>query len=508
VISPLHPLNLEIEMMKPYCSTLTAGALVLAALNSAHGAVLTGADFDPTKPARPSAGLLNDWLRQDDPYMAAWDLGTQVRFRYEVKDNFAIAGRPGSLDFRDHGADVDNAYLLSRVKPRAGYTGKWFSALVEGRFSDSASDERFPEPEEDGPIDLHQAYLFLGNHKEFPLSLKIGRQELSYGDERLVGAFDWNNLGRVFDAAKLRWQNPWFAADFFSGAVVVPDDRNFNDHNDYDWFSGAYFTTKRIPKQTTEFYFLSRNVSEKSPRFQQHGALIGLPSRRDIYTIGLRGKSNPGELGNWDYTYEIMGQFGNFFDPAFAAGGRQDHRAFAIYAGFGYTWTESSMTPRLGIEYNFASGDSDPTDGDHDTFENLFPTNHKFYGFMDFLSLQNIHNVRLQASIKPVPRLTLSLDGHLFWLADTSDNFYAVTGARRGGIAATPGTGYGINPNYGSFVGSELDVVAIYQVAPQINMHLGYGHFFVGDYIESSLSAPTHGSSDANWFYLQATFAF
>ena len=47
----------------------------------------------------------------------------------------------------------------------------------------------------------------MGNHKEFPVSLKIGRQELSYGDERLVGAFAWNNIGRVFDSARVRWQD-------------------------------------------------------------------------------------------------------------------------------------------------------------------------------------------------------------------------------------------------------------------------------------------------------------
>jgi len=46
----------------------------------------------------------------------------------------------------------------------------------------------------------------IGNHKEFPVSLKVGRQELSYGEERLVGAFAWNNIGRVFDAVKVRWQ--------------------------------------------------------------------------------------------------------------------------------------------------------------------------------------------------------------------------------------------------------------------------------------------------------------
>lgn len=486
-----------------YKTSLVTSALVLAAASAVYGG-----DYSITAPLRPSQGFLNDYLRKDDPYMAAWDIGAQVRVRYEVKDNFAIPGAPGSLDFRDHGADVDNSFFLLRVRPRIGYTGEWFSAMVEGRHSSTTGDDRNPNLESDGPMDLHQAYVTIGNHKEFPLSLKVGRQELSYGDERLIGAFAWNNIGRTFDAAKLRWQNPWFAADIFTSKVVVPDEGNFNVSNDYDYFSGIYATTKKIPKQTTDIYLLSRNASAKSPALQL-GNLVPTPSARDIYTLGVRGKSNPGEIGNWDYTYEFMYQFGHFNDPALAGGTSLEHQAYAIFAGGGYTWSEMAMTPRLGLEYNFASGDSNPTDGKHETFENLFPTNHKFYGYMDFVSLQNIHNIRLQSSIKPLPKLTLSLEGHLFWLADTHDSFYAVTGARRGGIAATPGgTGYGINPTYSSFVGSELDMVVTYAVSPHITVEAAYGRFFHGDYISQSLSGAAFGSTDANYVYLQTNFSF
>src|SRR5204863_880896 len=144
-------------------------------------------------------------------------------------------------------------------------------------------------------------------------------------------------------------------------------------------------------------------------------------------------------------------QFGHFNDPA-APVKSLNHEAYAAFIAGGYTWTESKFTPRMGLEYNFASGDSSPTDGKHGTFENLFPTNHKFYGFMDAFSLQNIHNLRLTASVKPLPRLTLTADYHAFWLADTSDSVYTVAGARRGGITATPGTGYGVNPGYSGYV--------------------------------------------------------
>jgi hypothetical protein len=490
--------------MKRISKSLAPSALLLVVTTSVYAG-----DYSPTSPVRPSPGLINEWLRKDDPYMAAWDIGVQTRLRYEIRDNFGIAGSPGSLDFRDHGADVDNSFLMLRVRPHIGYTGAWFSVFVEGRHSSTTGDDRDPNLESDGPIDLHQAYLTLGNHKEFPLSLKIGRQELIYGDERLIGAFGWNNIGRVFDAAKLRWQNPWFAADFFTGRVVIPNDNNFNEANDYDWFSGFYATSKLIPKQTTEFYFLSRNVSAGSLAAQDPGNLVPFASPRDIYTVGLRIKSNPGELNGWDYAAELMGQFGHFNDPALPAASRSlEHQAFAVFAGTGYTWTQSAYTPRVGIEYNFASGDSNPTDNKHETFENLFPTNHKFYGFMDFVSLQNIHNVRLMTSIKPLPRLTLLLEGQAFWLADTSDNFYTVAGARRGGIVATPGNGYGINPGYDNYVGSEMDLIATYAFSPHITLEAGYGHFFRGSYVKQSLSAPTHGSTDADFVYLQTSFNF
>jgi hypothetical protein len=186
-----------------------------------------------------------------------------------------------------------------------------------------------------------------------------------------------------------------------------------------------------------------------------------------------------------------------------------EHLAYAFFAGGGYTWTQSKYTPRLGLEYNYASGDSDPRDGKHETFENLFPTNHKFYGYMDISSsLQNLHNVRLTSSIKPLARLTLLGEYHAFWLADTSDNFYAKNGARRGGILSTPGTGYGINPGYGKYVGSEVDLIATYAVSPQAALEVGYGHFFVGNYINRTFSAPTHGSTDADYVYIQAVFNF
>jgi hypothetical protein len=503
--------------MKSKLKAISTSALVLAALTD------VSAQYTPPPPPSPFPGFINEALRKKDPYMNQWDFGGSVRLRYEVKDGFGIPGVPGSLDFRDNGADVDNDYLLTRIRYRAGYTDKWWSILAEGRSSFATSDERFAYanapavpntslkeghgPESD-TVDVHQAYFTLGNHKEFPLSLKVGRQELSYGDERLVGAFAWNNIGRVFDAAKLRWQNSWFGVDLFASRVVIPEDQEFNVNNDYDWFSGFYATSTKVPKHLLDVYFFSRNSSQQaisaegSPQAPQ-------PSARDIYTFGVRLKSKPGELGNWDYTLETAGQLGTFRDRRLGATSeRLDHEAFMFIAQGGYTFNDAWGKPRVALEYCFGSGDGDPTDGKHGTFENLFPTNHKFYGYMDFASLQNLHNVRGIFQIKPHPRLSLAIEAHGFWLADTSDNFYNVGGAPRGGIGTTPGTGYGINPSYESFVGAELDIIAGYAITRFAQIEVGYGHFFVGDYVKDSLSSPAFGSKDADYVYVQANINF
>ena len=92
-------------------------------------------------------------------------------------------------------------------------------------------------PEADA-IDLNQAYLSIGK-PAFPVSLKVGRQELSFGEERLVGVNSWNNIGRTFDAVKVRWQSSWVTANFFTSRIVIPEDGRFDVDNDYDWFSGV-----------------------------------------------------------------------------------------------------------------------------------------------------------------------------------------------------------------------------------------------------------------------------
>jgi len=497
--------------------------ITLAALAVGCALPSLPAQYAPPPPAQPFAGFANERLRAENVYMNAWDVGLNHRLRFEDKLGAGATDAGSNWDFSKRPVDDNNnSYLISRLMPRVAYTGKRFAFTVEGRSSYSWDDERYNATaagkgltDRDAGLDLHQAFVFIGNHKEFPLSLKIGRQELVYGDQRLVGHFRWGNNARTFDAVKVRWQNPVFGVDLFTGGVVYTDSNNFNRANAQDHFSGAYFNFPTLLKnEITEAYLLARNVERGivTDNWTGVAAPFRFPAPQDVYTAGLRVKSKPNAYDPFDYGVELMYQFGNrtavfpATAPAAAlAAPRLDHHAFAAVLQGGHTWTASALQPRLALIYSFGSGDKSASDSRSGTFQNLFPTNHLFYGYMDLNSLQNLHDVRLAYTLKPTNTTTIALEGHSHFLHRTTDFWYNVAGVPRNVTTAAVGSGssYRINPGYGKHVGNELDLVTAWTFRPYAQIEAAACRYFRGDYIRQSLAAV--GSKDASYFYVQLT---
>jgi hypothetical protein len=486
------------------------------------------AQYSPAPP-RPYPGYINDKLRASDPYMNQWDIGVNVRARFEDKEGGGFTSAGSNWDLATaNGQDNNNSYFLTRAMPRVGFTDKWYQVFAEGRTSSSLDDERDVNraapgkglTEHDSDLNLHQAFVFVGNHKEFPVSLKLGRQELVYGDQRQLGHFRWNNNARTFDAAKVRYQNKWLGVDAFTGGVVSNDNHNFNDSRyGTDLFSGAYFNFPTVAKnETVEAFIYNRNVNEDTVKENYGGvpAPFRNPNIQDLYSVGLRVKSKPGAYGPWDYSAEVMHQFGTinnqtaagaYVGPAgtpaaIAAAREREQEAYAAILGLGYTWTESTMQPRLAFIYSYASGDKDRLDGTSGTFQNLFATTHLHYGYMDLNSLQNLHDLRLAYTFKPVSTVTIALEAHQQFLDTAQDYWYNVAGvARNGGGYGVPGTAaVGSSTN----LGQELDLVIGWYPAIHTHVELGVSHYFRGDYIKESLS-DNGGSKDASYVYLQLT---
>jgi Alginate export len=308
--------------------------------------------------------------------------------------------------------------------------------------------------EGDNPFDFRQAWLEIGGGRVSPWSLKAGRQVLLYGDQRLVGPLEWSTLSRTFDAVKLRYDSGdglWI--DAFVSSVVIPDRNDFDESDHDSIFSGIYAHILKTGSQDTEVYLLHLDDRDRDD---------------DFITLGTHWKSTPGALVKWDYEAEFAYQTG-------AAGGR-DLSAFASYVEAGYTFGHP-WKPRVSLEYSYGSGNDNAADGDQGAFQNLFPTNHPHYGYMDLFSWRNMHNVVLHLSAKPCAKFRAGLDFHAFWLADTADAWRRANGRTE----VRP-----VNAGAGSFAGSELDCLLTWSPCANLTLTAGYSHFFGGQYLKDT----------------------
>jgi hypothetical protein len=424
------------------------------------------------------------------------------RLRFEVREN--------TFDFDDSIDSVtDDSFLLQRFRIGAAFKPvEWLKFYAQGQDTREFFSERPNIPgalgaEGDDTFDLRQGYVQFGP-KEW--NLAAGRQTLAYGDERLIGTSDWNNFGRTFDAAKLHFEaSKTTSIDLFASTVAVIDRHSYNQSDLFNGdelhrdlvFSGVYFTTGAFEPLTLDLYALGLDQARGNDA-NVEGSLLTLPAgaaggnfeeRTDFVTLGTRVKGDPKKLDGFEFEGEFALQAGTVADL--------DLFAAAVHVGGGYNFMKCPWKPRLFAEYNFATGDDDPTDGDDGTFQNLFPSNHKFYGYMDLFSWQNIHNPELSLRVKPTDKFTVQLDGHGFWLADTNDAWYRANGLSRVRPLTTAAR------DADNYVGAEIDLTVTFQPIKPLTFAVGYSHFFAGDYLKA-----TGANDDADFGYVQAMINF
>jgi hypothetical protein len=391
--------------------------------------------------------------------------------------------RENNFDFDDStDALTDDVWLLSRTRLAFDWSPvSWLTLFAQGQdtrefFSDRPNRLGILGAEGDDSFDLREGYVEIGDPTRH-LSLRAGRQLLVYGDKRLISSGEWGNTSRTFDAFRFHYATSDWWLDAFASSVVNFRDGDFNLS---DWlaendslnqtFSGLYFSTSACDWQVMDFYVLHLRDDDGT----------------SFATYGTRIKGDPAKLSGWEYAAEMAVQSGDLKN--------QELSAFAGHWDIGYNWLHVPWKPRLALEYSFATGDSDSTDGSVGTFQNLFPTNHLYYGYMDLFAWQNIHNPALHFSVQPHERLRLQLDYHAFWLADSGDAWYR---------ASITNTARPISPGASRFAGTELDLTASWKAHEHLEVQAGYSHFFGGDYLRD-----TGAGDDADFAYLMVTLSY
>ena len=326
-------------------------------------------------------------------------------------------------------------------------------------------------------LDLRLAHADIGTAKS-TVALRAGRQELVFGDQRLIGHLGWVNTPRSFDGARVTLRGTKLTVDGFALSVVTVADRAFNTSAfDSSQFYGAYTSTSAlVPKSTLEpfvFYRVARDLRSEA------GTLGDLQQ----VTVGARWVGAlPAAL---DYNIEMAAQTGSL--------GPDDVRAWAGHWQMRRTLHARRALRAIG-EYNFASGDRNPTDGTRGTFDQLYPTGHDKYGLSDQVGWRNLHHLRAGSEVLARKGLVLSGSYHSWWLADRRDALYNAGGVA---LARVPG---GAASNH---VGQEVDAQAVFTVSPQVQVAGGYSYVFPGAFLKQATPGERYSAP-----YVMVTYVF
>ncbi|MGH7198624.1 MAG: alginate export family protein [Candidatus Omnitrophota bacterium] len=324
--------------------------------------------------------------------------------------------------------------------------------------------------------------------------------------DRLIGGFDWSHYGRSFDGTKGVWSNDAVQVEVagFSPTQGGFEERAHRHISDIDVLAveANIKKDKLIPGMEENFFYYGyddhRNIAATTVRFDNTGRSIRSGTETDIelHTFGghLVGAYKIGP-GVWDVLGWAAVQEGLWFEL--------DHEAYAFAAETGYQFNGLPWKPWLRGGFNFASGDDDPKDGDHETFFQMLPTA-RLYSFSILYNLMNSEDVFLSLILKPLDNVTVRTEVHAVELAEKKDRWYLASGAMHNNVADDfAARASGNNDDLGQLV----DVTVSWAVHPDVTITAYYGHFFGGDVAESFFSG-NGAQQDANYAYAEVVVNF
>ena len=342
-------------------------------------------------------------------------LGGSILYRYAYWNWFGT----------DKGNNTNNDYSFSfqRTRLNLKYTSEDMEIFFQPQYvhmfnlpNDAVSDVTGPfgmgglyylhNPEEN-PYDfgVHQVYVHWRDLFDTKLFFKGGRFEYSDGLEvkdekdgkkfnilknmriadRMISPFGWSAFGRSFDGTLAGWDDDRFnlTTSFFyptQGGWEQDIDETIND---IDIFTTTLTAKKGSLLPDTELATFFYNYGDKRDCTQRPDNEGRSCSHADIdiqmyggHILGIY-DWGPGQVDTllWGGV-----QTGDWYD--------RDHDAYAIAGEIGYQFTKMSWKPWFRTGYFIGSGDSNPADGDHETFFQMAPGTRK-YQLYPYYDLEN-----------------------------------------------------------------------------------------------------------------------
>ncbi|MEL6812637.1 MAG: alginate export family protein [Bacteroidota bacterium] len=395
-------------------------------------------------------------------YAQEFKLDADIRPRAEYLNGF------GNLI--PEGVDAA-AFVQQRTRLNLGFTQDRFSAFVSVQDVSVWGDQPQIAPNDgNDSFSLAQAWIQLKLGDGW--ATKVGRQVLSYDDQRIFGGLDWAMQGRFHDAALIKYTKDGFKLDVgfaFNQNGVSTQNTFFNPNNNgnaravFDYKAMVYAWLHKDWDGFSASVLFSNNSYQNLGGEDQQTPIDGTVNRQ---TFGTHLKAKPAD--GLTLMANVYAQTGEFVE---------DVDLSAYNALFEINYKPNSTL--FGAGFETLSGDNE-ADDKLKSFFPIFGTNHAFNGYMDYFYVGNhannvgLNDIYAKTVIKTGEKSSLLVKGHYFSAAES--------------------LGDGID----NYLGTEVDIVFTQKLLPYATLKVGYSHLFASDSMEV-LKGVENPSDTQNW---------
>ena len=390
--------------------------------------------------------------------------------------------RYGGISVEEDGDALSSRFILSRTRLGASYSRDWLTARLTAQHADTWGSAA------GNALSMNEAWV----KAQFPVGLfaQLGRQRLSYDDQRIFGADDWSMTGYSHDGLKLGFERAGHKVNLFGA---------YNQDVDNIDKGGTRFSGGIQPYKSLASLWYHYDI----PRTDLGASLLFVNLGLDDMTVS--------EGDDYDTCFQqLAGTFLSWTPKHFGVEASYYHQWGKVYGGIPLNaWMASikamaapSASWSFQAGYDYLSGEEDfpiPGGGNvglvrHEIvrgFNSLYGSNHKFYGAMDFFYVSTyvngftpgLQNLYAGVSWTPVRVLT----------ADATYHFFATAAPVQ---------------DAGKALGHEVELEVTWTIVPSVSLSAGYS-FMQGTETMSILKRSSENNRlHWGWLMLNVTPTF
>ena len=422
---------------------------------------------DPSVPREPLDDLKYIPLSASDSktYLS---FGGDIRERFEANNSAFNLGAPPNRN-QNYVISRSDAFADLRIADQV---------QVFAQFeSDFAPFKTMLTPADQNVFDLEQAFVIVTEPVgDGTARVRLGRQQMNFDLQRFVSDRDGPNVRQSYDAAWGEYEiQPWKFIAFYSRPVQVIDlgSKPFEDFSSGDFtFSMARVQRDLFGWATLSGYYAYYNLD--NARY----LTVSGNERRNIIDVRFYAKTN-----DFDGDIEVMSQTGGI--------GNETINAWAVGSVAGYTLSGLDWKPRLGLQFDAASGNSDPHGNVLQTFNPLFP-NGLYFALAGYTTYVNLIHFKQSLTLQPTDSVKIRLAVAEQWRETTADAVYTIPNIPVPGTAGQPG----------SYTGTYGQVDVDWTISPQLSFGIEAVYFDVSDVIVRA------GGHDSTYLGVQLAYGW